>query len=451
MGKAVPLARAALSPNVRSRLGRHIQPLHATLPEGAAGHFDDTRIDSESSTVGGEPDALRGYPRIGRTAPSAPLEVLEEAATTISLGDDRAIATIRKTTSHAFPPLSGVAMYRHLLVPLDGTDLSTEISISAVEFARLLGARITFFHAQPNYSAALDGEAEIVRITSPAKFAYAFEGRVRELLAKAEAGARAFGVRCGSSTAVSDSPARAIITAAREGDCDLIYMASHGRRTGIGMMLGSQTLKVLVYAGMPVLVVTNSTPPAQAQAIDVILDEHRSLAAVLHALLNVLDSGRDMREASNAELARGIMDYLHAVSVTQHRPKEEEYLLPRLRDRSSRYDPELAAMTQHNEDDRQLLDRLATAVERLLAGENCLAEAREAAVRCERSVWEHMERVEGVIVPAARYHLLPDDWEAINTAFSELADPRFGKNTATEFRRLFSRIVNLAPRSDAGG
>jgi nucleotide-binding universal stress UspA family protein/hemerythrin-like domain-containing protein len=341
-------------------------------------------------------------------------------------------------------------MYRHLLVPLDGTDLSTEISSNAVEFARPLGARITFFHAQPDYSAALDGEAEIVRLTSPARFAYAFEGRVRELLAKAEAGARAFGVPCGSATTVNDSPSFAIIEAAREADCDLIYMASHGRRTGIGMMLGSQTLKVLVNAGMPVLVATTLNPLAQSQAITVLLDEHRSLAAVLHALLNVLDSGRDMREASNAELLRGIMDYLHAVSVGQHRPKEEEYLLPKLRVRSSRYEGELAAMAQHNDEDRQLLNQLATTVERLLGGENCLAEVRESAVRGERSLWEHMERVEGVIVPAARSHLLPEDWEAINAAFSDMGDPRFARDTTTELRRLFSRIVNLAPWSSAG-
>lgn len=341
-------------------------------------------------------------------------------------------------------------MYRHLLVPLDGTDLSTEISSNAVAFARQMGARITFFHAQPDYSAALDGEAEIVRLTSPARFAYAFEGRVRELLAKAEAGARAFGVPCGSSTIVNDSPAFAIIEAARESGCDLIYMASHGRRTGIGMMLGSQTLKVLVNAGMPVLVATTLNPLAQSQAITVLLDEHRSLAAVLHALLNMLDSGRDMREALNAELLRGIMNYLHTVFVGQHRPKEEEYLLPKLRERSSRYGRELAAMAQHNDEGRQLLDRLATAVEHVLTGENRLAEARDAAVRCERSLWEHMERVEGVIVPTARAHLLPEDWEAINTAFSETGDPRFGRGTATELRRLFSRIVNLAPWNGTG-
>ncbi|MCC4118665.1 universal stress protein [Aromatoleum toluclasticum] len=336
-------------------------------------------------------------------------------------------------------------MYRHLLVPIDGTDLSTEICSNAVEFARTLGARITFFHAQPDYAAALDGEAEIVRLTSPAKFAYAFEGRVRELLAKAEAAARAFGVPCGSATVVSDSPARAIIAAARDADCDLIYMASHGRRSNIGMMLGSQTLKVLVNAGMPVLVAATSSPPAQSQAMDAIRDDHRSLAAALHALQDLLDSGRDLREHPHAEFMRTAIHYVTAFSASHHRPKEEEYLLPRLHERSSRYDAELSELSRRYQEDCDLIDELAASIDRYLGGSGDRAAIRDAASRCERSVWEHMERVERVILPAAQCHLTPEDWDWINAAFSEDGDPRFNHNRRTEFRRIFSRIVNQAP------
>lgn len=336
-------------------------------------------------------------------------------------------------------------MYRHLLVPIDGTDLATEICSNAVEFARTLGARITFFHAQPDYAAALDGDAEIVRLTSPAKFAYAFEGRVRELLAKAEAAARAFGIPCGSATAVSDSPARAIIAAAREADCDLIYMASHGRRSNIGMMLGSQTLKVLVNAGMPVLVAATSNPPALSQARDAIRDDHRSLAAALHALLNLLDNGGELREPPHAELMRTIIHYVKAFSENHHRPKEEEYLLPRLHERSSRYDAELVELSRRYQEDCAIVDQLAASIDRYLDGNGDLAAIRDVASRFERSVWEHMERVERVILPAAQCHLTPEDWDWINAALSEDGDPRFSRNSSTEFRRIFSRIVNLAP------
>lgn len=341
-------------------------------------------------------------------------------------------------------------MYRHLLVPIDGTDLATEISSNAIEFARTLGAHITFFHAQPDYAAALDGDAEILRLTSPAKFAYAYAGRACEILAKAEAAARAFGVACGSTTTVSDSPARAIIAAASDAACDVIYMASHGRRSNVSMMLGSQTLKVLMNAPIPVLVASTSSPPIPSQVLDVIRDEHRSLAAVLHTWLNLLDAEVDAEQA-DAELTRTVMHYLKTFSATVHQPKEGEYLFSRLRQRTSRYDAQLAELEQRNVEHQRLMGELEAAVEHHLAGTASLADLRKAVRACEQSTWKHMEQVEAGILPGALRHLTPEDWDEINAAFSDGGDPRFGHATNTEFRQVFSRIVNLAPSDrDAG-
>ena len=129
------------------------------------------------------------------------------------------------------------------------------------EFARTLGARVTFFYAAPDHQASMRGEAEVVWSTSPNEFVYAFEGRARELLAKAESAARAFGVPCSSISVVSEKPYDAILTTARNAGCDLIFMASHGRRSTLGMMIGSQTLKVLVHTDIPVLVAATATRP----------------------------------------------------------------------------------------------------------------------------------------------------------------------------------------------
>jgi hemerythrin-like domain-containing protein len=60
-------------------------------------------------------------------------------------------------------------------------------------------------------------------------------------------------------------------------------------------------------------------------------------------------------------------------------------------------------------------------------------------------IWEHLGREESVILPAAERHLTAADWAEIDAAFSENRDPRFGGDTDAEFRRLFSRIVNLVP------
>ncbi|HQR59235.1 MAG TPA: universal stress protein UspA, partial [Azonexus sp.] len=72
----------------------------------------------------------------------------------------------------------------------------------------------------------------------------------------------------------------------------------------------------------------------------------------------------------------------------------------------------------------------------------------QAVSRYAQSIWEHMGREEGVILPLAQRHLTEEDWIEINEAFQMNRDPRFGGDTDAEFKRLFSRIVNLAPASN---
>lgn len=337
-------------------------------------------------------------------------------------------------------------MYRHLLVPVDGTDLSTETVGCAVEFARATGAHITFFHAQPDHSGSLlSGDAEIVRATSPADFAYAFQGRARMLLAEAEAAARAQGVPCQVKSAVSDSPYLAIIGAAREAGCDLIFMASHGRRSQIGMMLGSQTLKVLMNAGMPVLVSATTNPGPPARAIGIIRDEHRSLGAVLHAWMHLVAVARREGTHPDRALTRAILRYLGEFPLQLHHPKEDDYIFRKLRRRTAELDAEIGALERQHQRDRELVAELAEMVDREARGELPIAEFERAVMRYATFIWEHLGREENVILPAAARHLTEADWTEINAAFAENRDPRFGGEADAEFRHLFSRIVNLVP------
>jgi nucleotide-binding universal stress UspA family protein/hemerythrin-like domain-containing protein len=336
-------------------------------------------------------------------------------------------------------------MYRHLLVPVDGTDLSTETVGQAVEFARGVGARITFFHAQPDHAASLFGDADIVRLTSPVDFAYSYEGRARELLAKAESAARAQGVPCESTSAVTNTPYVGIIAAARNSGCDLIFIASHGRKSNLGLMLGSQTLKVLVHAGIPVLVAATANPGVPAKALGVIRDEHRSLAAVLHAWMHLVAVARRENSQPDAALMNAIVRYIETFPVALHHPKEDGYLFRKLRQRTSETDAELDELERQHERDKVLVAELASLVAGLESGSVGLAEVESAIKRYADFIWEHLGREEGVILPAAERYLTEADWAEINAAFSENRDPRFGGDTDAEFRRLFSRIVNLAP------
>ncbi len=145
-------------------------------------------------------------------------------------------------------------MFKHILVPTDGSQLSSDTVKRAIAFAKETRARVSFFFAKPDYPVAFYGEGALIDPTTPDKFADMAEQQAREILAGHEAAAKAEGVECGSLSSVSDIPYEAIIAAAEESGADLIFMASHGRRGISGLLLGSETQKVLTHTKIPVLV-----------------------------------------------------------------------------------------------------------------------------------------------------------------------------------------------------
>jgi nucleotide-binding universal stress UspA family protein len=145
-------------------------------------------------------------------------------------------------------------MFKHILVPTDGSPLSSDTVKRAIAFARETGAKITFFFAKPDYPVAFYGEGALIDPTTPDKFAEMAEKQAQEILAGHESTAKAEGVACASISSVSDIPYEAIIAAAETAGADLIFMASHGRRGFSGLLLGSETQKVLTHSKIPVLV-----------------------------------------------------------------------------------------------------------------------------------------------------------------------------------------------------
>lgn len=145
-------------------------------------------------------------------------------------------------------------MFKHILVPTDGSSLSGETVQRAIAFARESGARIAFFYAKPEYPVAFYGEGAFIDPTTPEKFAEMANQQAREILDTCERQARDSEVGCTSLAVTSDIPYEAIIAGANTAGCDLIFMASHGRRGISGLLLGSETQKVLTHSKIPVLV-----------------------------------------------------------------------------------------------------------------------------------------------------------------------------------------------------
>lgn len=143
-------------------------------------------------------------------------------------------------------------MFQHILVPTDGSLLSASVIDRVLDFARESGAKVT-----------------VVTVVEPVDFLYATpvdladtQAALRQhgmeqaarFLAEAERRAKALGVQCNVVQVENAHPFRAIIDTAKKAGCDLIAMASHGRRGVSALVVGSETNKVLTHSSIPVLV-----------------------------------------------------------------------------------------------------------------------------------------------------------------------------------------------------
>jgi nucleotide-binding universal stress UspA family protein len=146
-------------------------------------------------------------------------------------------------------------MYKHILIPTDGSATAQKAVEAGIDFARESGARITFFTAVPEYEVPLASEVMAhKKVPSLEDHERLSAEKAHVLLAPALERARTCGVAFDADHALSNRPSEAIIDAARRHACDAIYMSSHGR-TGLSRLLhGSQTFEVLSHSDIPTLV-----------------------------------------------------------------------------------------------------------------------------------------------------------------------------------------------------
>jgi nucleotide-binding universal stress UspA family protein len=146
-------------------------------------------------------------------------------------------------------------MFKHILLPTDGSELSDNAARVAVDLARSLGAKITAFNSIAPYQVPVsDGLYVYGELFTPEEYKQATEKAVRAILAKVQAEAKNAGVECDPVFVTAGAPWDAIVKAAAARKCDLIVMASHGRKGVVGVLLGSETTKVLTHSKTPVLV-----------------------------------------------------------------------------------------------------------------------------------------------------------------------------------------------------
>ncbi|HTH94363.1 MAG TPA: universal stress protein [Rhodocyclaceae bacterium] len=145
-------------------------------------------------------------------------------------------------------------MFKHLLVPTDGSELSDKTVASAAQFAAEIGARVTLLYVRPDYPVSYFGEGALVDPSTPENFAEMTQKVASEILTRSQAVVETKHVTCTTHAIINDLPWEGIIATAESERCDLIFMASHGRRGLASLLLGSETQKVLTHSAIPVLV-----------------------------------------------------------------------------------------------------------------------------------------------------------------------------------------------------
>ncbi|NJN40265.1 MAG: universal stress protein [Gammaproteobacteria bacterium] len=145
-------------------------------------------------------------------------------------------------------------MFRNILIPTDGSALSRKAIVGGVALAKLAGAKITAVFAAPAPTPVLYRHLLPVGYATPQRHAAMIDKAARRYLDVVEKAARKARVPCETLCVTNDFPADAILAVAKRKKCDLIYMASHGRRGLRGALLGSETQKVLAQTRIPVLI-----------------------------------------------------------------------------------------------------------------------------------------------------------------------------------------------------
>jgi nucleotide-binding universal stress UspA family protein len=143
-------------------------------------------------------------------------------------------------------------MFKHILIPTDGSDLSRKAVLYGAQVAKLTGAKVIALTVrEPYVVTTMDA---VAAIGSQEQYEEETKRYSERALTQAKMAGEAAGVQVETAEEVSDQPYRAIIAAAEANHCDLIVMASHGRRGVSALLLGSETNKVLTHSKVPVLV-----------------------------------------------------------------------------------------------------------------------------------------------------------------------------------------------------
>lgn len=183
-----------------------------------------------------------------------------------------------------------------------------------------------------------------------------------------------------------------------------------------------------------------------SKTLNIIRDEHRSIAAILHGMEFLVQKIRARKKKVDPRVFHAMLYYLDTFSERIHHPKEDRFLFKAMRERSAEADTHIADLEEEHARGEDALRRLAQCLIRYEEGGEREFPAFEREVEnFVRNYRDHMRKEEDVVFPLAERLLSALDWQAIDHAFEENRDPLASERDTRDFEKLFARIVNLAP------
>lgn len=183
-----------------------------------------------------------------------------------------------------------------------------------------------------------------------------------------------------------------------------------------------------------------------SQLLAALWNEHRSIAAVLHALLYLVNDKRTGGRALDTKGIRAILYYLDVFPERVHHPKEERFLFAALRQKTSEVDPVLDAL-QHEHDAGEgairSLEQLLLRYEQ--GGEDEFGAFAAATERYAKGYHEHMRTEEEVVMKVARTVFTESDWRELRAEWASHSNPLAGIDGHSVNDRMIARIVELTP------
>ena len=186
--------------------------------------------------------------------------------------------------------------------------------------------------------------------------------------------------------------------------------------------------------------------PAPRSAIQVILNEHAQLSAVIEGMLRFVQLLEAGAKTPGLMVFRAMIFYIREYPEQVHHPKEDRYLFARLRDRTNDLDDVLAELEfQHAQGEVRVLNVEHALTRYELKGEPAFPALRILAREYAEFYLKHRRLEEEVILPAARRLLTSEDWVEIDAAFGANRDPFDGVKVEEDLDKLFAMIVQTIP------